>query len=1009
MDEHNNQEVTVMAFTARSFLLRLAVAVAIVLFFAVLSRAGGPEYVAGTSYFDSTTTGQPLVWPQGQITYYTDQGDLSPILPNASANPFVADAFVQWTGVPTAALAVTWGGQLAEDVTGSNIIVSNGVITGPADITPSATGTPVGIVYDYDGSVTDALLGTGAGDSSQCFFNAVYGGDDNYAPPATFQHALIIINGQCALASSQLVDVEYRLVRVIGGVLGLGWSQVNDNVLTGNPAATAADYAGFPVMHYTDPVSCVPITKCYPFPYQLAMDDIAAISRLYPVTAQNQSNFSGSQVFSAATARIHGSVWFTDRSGNATQPMQGVNVVARWINPSTGLPSRQYAASSVSGFLFIGNAGNPITGFDNALGDSFSQWGSNSPTVEGFFDLAGLELPNGPDAECQYQLTVEAIDPTWSAGVGPYAPLLVTPSGSTAPITVTVAAGQDVEQDILMAGSAQPVPPWAASETWAAPAPVPPAGNWEGSLSGYGDVPYFLLPAQANRTLSVAVTALNEAGRASESKAQPVIGMWAASDPQGTAPPAFTPSSFNTVTSGMTRLDAQISTSSNFLIGISDLRGDGRPDYRYQAQVLYADSVSPMRVGVNGGPVTISGAGLAPGQTAVVGGSAATVLSVSAGQMILDAPPTSDGPESITITDPTTGGSSTMTNVLTYGAAATDGLVLMNGHNPPTPVGTQAPYAVIVRALASDGITPVGGATIGWSATNSVQLAACGGTSSCTVTTDQDGDAATGLMPTAAGTATIAATLAPGVYSPAQSVIATLSATESASDIGVSGTYLWISQGATVSTPLTARVLANGVPQNAATVNFKVVQGTGTLSAASAPTNSTGYATVTLSVTQIASLVQVSACLAPSNAPCQTIYANPVPLSQQQLQPVAGAGQISTGQAFQLVTVRVTDSSSPPNPVLAAPVLFQTTVMRPGGSPSAPGNGETNPTNPAMPVILSVSQTNATTDINGLASVTPSSGGFSPPVEVNVAVTAGTAAQLNDVLEVLPALTGGSM
>jgi hypothetical protein len=1009
MDEHNNQEVTktVMAFTARSFLLRLAVAVAIVLFSAVLSRAGGPEYVAGTSYFDSTTTGQPLVWPQGQITYYTDQGDLSPILPNATANPFVADAFVQWTGVPTAALAVTWGGQLAEDVTGSNITVSNGVITGPADITPSATGTPVGVVYDYDGSVTDALLGTGAGDSSQCFFNAVYGGDDNYAPPATFQHALIIINGQCALASSQLVDVEYRLVRVIGSVLGLGWSQVNDNVLTGNPAATAADYAGFPVMHYTDPVSCVPITKCYPFPYQLAMDDIAAISRLYPVTTQNQSNFSGSQVFSAATAGIHGSVWFTDLSGNATQPMQGVNVVARWIDPSTGLPSRQYAASSVSGFLFTGNAGNPVTGFDDALGDPFSQWGSNSTTVEGFFDLAGLELPDGGSA--QYQLTVEALDPTWSTGVGPYAPLLVTPSGSSQPITVTLSAGQDVEQDILMVGSAQPVPPWAASETWSAPAQVPPAGNWEGSLSGYGDVPYFLLPAQANRTLSVAVTALNEASRASESKAQPVIGMWAASDPQGTAPSAFTSSAFNTVSSGLTRLDAQVSTSSNFLIGISDLRGDGRPDYHYQAQVLYADSVSPMRIGVNGGPVTISGTGLAPGQTAAVGGSAATVLSVSPGQMILDAPPTSDGAEGITITDPTTGGSSTMTNALTYGAAATDSLVLLNGHNPPTPVGTQAPYAVTVRALASDGVTPVSGATIGWSATNGVQLSACSGTSSCTVTTDQNGDAATWLVPTAAGTATITATLAPGVYSPAQSVIATLSATESASDIGIQPTYFWISQGATVGVPLTARVLSNGTPQTTATVDFFVAQGSGTLSATSAPTNSNGYATVTLSVTQLTASVEVNACVAPSNTPCLSFYANPVPLSQQQLEPMAGGGQISTGQAFQPVTVRVTDSSSPPNPVLAAPVLFQTTVMRPGGSPSAPGNGETNPTNPAMPVILSVSQTNATTDINGLASITPSSAGFSPPLEVNVAITAGTAAQLNDVLEELPALTGGIM
>ena len=218
----------------------------------------------------------------------------------------------------------------------------------------------MGIVYDFDGSVTDALLGAGAGDASQCFWNAVYGGTDNYSTGANFSHALVVINGQCALQSSQLTDVEYRLVRVIGGVLGLGWSQVNPNVLTRTPVPTSDDYAGFPVMHATDPLNCAPITICYANPYQLAMDDAAAISRLYPITPENLSSFPGKQVFSTATGRIHGSVWFTNTHGNRTQAMQGVNVVARWIDSTTGLPSRRYAAASVSGFTFSGNQGNPI-------------------------------------------------------------------------------------------------------------------------------------------------------------------------------------------------------------------------------------------------------------------------------------------------------------------------------------------------------------------------------------------------------------------------------------------------------------------------------------------------------------------------------------------------------------------------------------------------------------------------------------------------------------------------
>ncbi|MGD1080652.1 MAG: hypothetical protein ABR881_20215 [Candidatus Sulfotelmatobacter sp.] len=997
---------TRMAFTARSFLLRLAWSAAIIFSFVMISRAGGPKHVAGTTYFDSTTTGQPLLWPQGLITYYTDQGDLSAYLPNASANALVANAFSQWTSLPTAAVAATSGGQLDEDVNGTNVIVNaDGTISLPADIQPSATGTPVGIVYDYDGSVTDALIGSGAGVSSQCFSNAVFGGNDNYGTFATYQHALIVINGQCAQQSSQRTDLEYRLVRVIGSVLGLGWSQVNPNVLTGTPHATSDDYAGFPVMHFTDPPNCVPITLCYPNPYQLAMDDVAALSRLYPVTAQNQSDFPGKQVFSAVTARIHGSVWFTDSQGNRAQAMQGVNVVARWIDPTTGLASRRYAASSVSGILFTGNTGNSITGFDDALGDPFAEWGSDSQTVEGFFDLAGLQPPNGNSA--QYQLSVEALNPTWSAGVGPYSPGPVAPSGLFLPIVVTVTPGNDFEQDVLMASSAQPAPQ--AQSTWTTPATVPRGGDWVGSLNGYGDTAYLFLAAQANRTLSVAVTALDETGYSSEVKARPVIGMWAASDPEGTVPGAFTTSPFNQVTPGMTRLDAQVATSTDFLIGISDVRGDGRPDYHYHAHLLYADSVSPARVGVNGGVVTVRGTGFAPGLTAAVGSATAAQFAVSAGQMLLAAPAHEDGPQNIAITDPVSGAFTTMTSALTYGAAATDNILLLGtGLNPSTPAGTQATNPVTVRVLAADGVTPVSGATIAWSATNGVQLSACGGASSCSVTSEQTGDATTWLTPAATGVATITATLAPAAYGSSKSVSATLYATESASDIGVSTPYLWIAQGATVSLPLTARVLSNGAPQNNVKVNFTIVSGSGTLSAASAQTNSSGYATVTLTVTQLAASVQVSACVAPGNAPCQVIYANPVPLGNQNLRPVAGSGQVSTGQAFQPVIVRVTDSSTPPNSVIAARVAFLTTVLRASGTSPEGGNEETNPTDPAMPVILQVSQSNATTDINGLASIVPSAGAFSAPLEVDVAVTAGTGDLLDYPLELLPASSTGS-
>src|SRR6266568_4925315 len=310
----------------------------------------GVAMAAGVTYFDAGTKGTPLTWAQGSISYYTDQGDLSPLLVHAAADLFVADAFSDWTSIPTAAVATTLAGQLGEDVNGTNVIAnSNGTFTMPSDILPTAVNKPVAIVYDSDGAVTSALLGSGAGNTLYCFTNSVFGGADSLSTNARLLHALVIVNGNCAQTSSQLPDLKYRMVRTFGRVLGLDWSQVNLNVITRNPVPTAADYAGFTIMHATDSISCVPISICYTNPDQPKMDDRASLSRLYPVTPQNQSNFPGKQLFFENTIRIQGRVHLVDATGQPAQPMQGVNVMARWVDPTTGLASRAYAAASVSG------------------------------------------------------------------------------------------------------------------------------------------------------------------------------------------------------------------------------------------------------------------------------------------------------------------------------------------------------------------------------------------------------------------------------------------------------------------------------------------------------------------------------------------------------------------------------------------------------------------------------------------------------------------------------------
>src|SRR5207253_1025839 len=166
-------------------------------------------------------------------------------------------------------------------------------------------------------------------------------------------------------------------------------------------------------------------------------------------------------------------------------------------------PSRSVVASSISGFLFSGNAGNIATGYTDASGQNFNRFGSDDPLLEGFFDLAGLQIPNGATT-AQYQLTVEAVDPLWSSNAGPYGSAgQVKPSGSVQPIIFTVKLGSSLQQDVLMQRSAVQKPQWYGTTSYATPVQVPGSGYWAGALSGYGTTDFFQFPAQANRTLSV--------------------------------------------------------------------------------------------------------------------------------------------------------------------------------------------------------------------------------------------------------------------------------------------------------------------------------------------------------------------------------------------------------------------------------------------------------------------------------------------------------------------------
>ncbi|MGB9147342.1 MAG: hypothetical protein WCC14_16065, partial [Acidobacteriaceae bacterium] len=390
----------------------LLIALALLLVFAVQAKASGPRWVAGSSYFNPAVEGQPIVWANGLVSYYTDLSPLSSKVTQAQANTMVANAVAVWNGVSTAAVLIRRGGNLAEDVDTSISTGANGIVL-PADIQPTATNKPVAVVYDETGAVINGIYGAGASSSLDCQNNGVISTVDNFAVTGNLAHALILVNGLCATTTTQIANIQYQLIRAFGYVLGLGWSQTNEEMFV-NDQITAAGLDGWPILHPIERLCNGSGGVCMPSPVQLRTDDIASLNRLYPVTSANIGNFTGKTLTAAATISVTGTISFPLGQG-----MQGVNVVL-WplIN---GVPDIAHTVTGVSGVYFQGNAGNPVTGSTDANGNPLTRFGSNDVALEGYFDLSDVPLPPGVSTS-DYQLTFEPVNPlyTGNSAVGPY-------------------------------------------------------------------------------------------------------------------------------------------------------------------------------------------------------------------------------------------------------------------------------------------------------------------------------------------------------------------------------------------------------------------------------------------------------------------------------------------------------------------------------------------------------------------------------------------------------------
>jgi hypothetical protein len=812
------------------------------------AQSGGPKYVAGTTYFEPSVLGQPIHWSGGQLNYYVDQGPLTSSISNQQAKAMVNAAAALWSAVPTAAVRLTDKGSLIEDVSGANIAVTNGRITAPSDVTAAAAAYPVAVILDADGSVIDAVYGAGASLPTSCQSNGVLTWLDNINSDATAVHAIILMNGLCATSSALLEMMSFELERAFGRVLGLDYAQVNPTALTGEvPGGTA----GWPVMEPLSGVCSEAGGACIPDSTVLRYDDVAALSRIYPVTAQNIANFTAKQVTSPNTVSIQGTISFRNGEG-----MQGVNVVARPLDVN-GDPMYEYTVTFVSGGYFNGNHGSAVTGYTDANGNLLSMWGSNSATLQGYFDLSAMPLPPGMTS-ASYQVTFEPLNPLYilEDSVGPYFEGQTTPSGTLQPITVTgLAAGSSQTINVNVADSAIGSEQ-AAIGTTAEPRPMPASGMWTGRLSQVGQTDWFTFPVRGNRTFTVITQALDARGAPTETKSMPAIGLWDGFDAVG-SPAEGTGPGLNGGATGETFLRVGAGGDVLVRMAIADQRGDGRPDYPYNGWLLYADTVEPARLPAAGGTIVIHGMGFRLADTVLVNGQTAMVLSVSPNEITAIAPPAAAGVKGSVDVEvdelPTFYAAAIISGGLSYDAGSGDALTLVTAPMNTVPVGKPIPFTV--TALGPD-LAPAGGVTILYTVTAGTAKLACG-VPACSVTATGDGRASMDVTAVDGTWSIVTASLTNGSSLQAQfaggtpSVLAALSPLQS---VAAETTVTWNVQ---------ALALSNGAPSSGQAVVWQASATGLTVVGSAAPTNAAGLTTQTLTVGPLAEgqLVSVSACL----------------------------------------------------------------------------------------------------------------------------------------------------
>ena len=976
-----------LSTSARFFRLVLRLAVVCAIVYAAKAWAGGPRFVSGTSGYNKP--GVVMSWYTGQPLYFTDPGDLSSSVSHAQADAMVAAAAGIWN-VPTANLMLAQGGALAEHVSSTNTYFNGTDVVFPADVeATNYQNIQIAVIYDTDGSVIDLLLGSGASDPSGCLQNGVIESVDSFGVTAVIQHAVIVLNGRCAGSNpQQLTQMQYQLTRTFGRVLGLAWSQLNDSIFTGTSPATKAEEAFWPLMHPID-VLCGSYTyQCMLNAFTLRPDDLSALAQLYPVTAANAQ--PGKKLSSSDAITLLGPLNFPTGQG-----MELVNVTARRLEATVDTYLEPYPiVSSTTGFGYLENGGSVVSGAETAAANA----GGTQAALEGGWSMA--RIPGGPRTDW-IQFQTESINPLYYGdyAVGAYQRPVISMSGAPAVLLLKgLNPGYTFKETLMQAAGASSCSP-GSDGTATSPAAIDPSGWWSGLLCSTGHTSWWSQSVQANRTWTIETTSVDEAGAPSPQKAQLVVGVWNSTDPTGTLPTvAGQAVAMNSMSLGMTQVQMPATTTNATLrIAVADQFGGGRPDFAYNARVLYADSMLPVTLGAGGGQITITGIGFKQGNQVMVDGVPATVISWTATQIVATAPTkgaaqAGTAPVDVEVLDASTGGSTTMQAILTYTGQSVDTIVLVSA---PTSLetGTVAATPFAVRVYQPDGVTPAVGATVNFVVTGSggggAVLTNCGGGVGCVGTTDATGLAQQPVQGVSAGSVTITATEA----SSGASVHATILDTDPVRTVTISPTTQYLAAGASGSWSVALTAMQDGSPAAGAAAAWSTAAAGLTLAPATGTTNSAGVSTVLVNVNTVAGGTTnvVGGCVWSSSCATWTLYGVAQP--QWMVTATTGALQsVTMGASLGAVTFLVTDRAGHALPgatvnIDQASYAWEDPCPSDGPCASAP--------------VLAATHTLEVSDANGLVQVAPLQVANVPQV-VKIAASTGTQGFATAAVSVTP-------